>query len=222
MPPSKPSILSRYERAPDGEVLIDVAAARVEDLYEDFDKTAPFIRRDLDQDLVDYLTDCAAEIGKTPFRIRFSLANPPLDGGLSRIQQSVNGYFLYVEEIERRKVRQIVRQSWLLFGIGLTLLFVSVSAHQWLVKEHSVVNYVFAEGLTIAAWVSMWNAVAIYLIDWFPHQKQIRLYRRLAGAELLFRTVPQAEVPSAAEVSQPPVATNRIEAVDSGPHTYRD
>ena len=48
-PLSKP-ILSRYETTAAGEIIIDVAAARVQDLYNDFDRNAPYVRRDLDQD----------------------------------------------------------------------------------------------------------------------------------------------------------------------------
>jgi hypothetical protein len=47
---------------------------------------------------------------------------------------------------------------------------------------------VFAEGLTVAAWVSLWEALAVLLIEWFPHRKNIVLYRRLANAELVFRS----------------------------------
>ncbi len=44
-------IVDRYEHTVDGIVIIDVAARRVEDLYEDFDKTAPYHKKDLDEDL---------------------------------------------------------------------------------------------------------------------------------------------------------------------------
>ena len=55
----KRHLLSRYERGVDGSILIDVTATRTEDLYSDFDRSAPYVRRDLDQDLVDYLVYCA-------------------------------------------------------------------------------------------------------------------------------------------------------------------
>jgi hypothetical protein len=49
-------------------------ARRVEDLYNDFDKSAPYIRRDLDQDLADYLIGCARELGRVTFKILFTLS----------------------------------------------------------------------------------------------------------------------------------------------------
>ena len=51
--------LERYERTSDGKLIIDVSAARVEDLYSNFDRSAPYVRRDLDEDLADYLIACA-------------------------------------------------------------------------------------------------------------------------------------------------------------------
>ena len=45
-----------------------------------------------------------------------------------------------------------------------------------------------SQGLTIAAWVSLWEALAIFLVEWFPHRKNIALYRRLARARLVFRS----------------------------------
>ncbi|MBU4119534.1 MAG: hypothetical protein KJ555_12315 [Proteobacteria bacterium] len=182
----KRDFLSRYERAPDGSILIDVAAEKAEDLYSDFDRYAPYNRRDLDQNLVDYLIDCARELGREPFTISFALSNPPDDARVSRIRHSVNNFFLYLAEVERQKINQMVRRSLVLFCIGVSILFVAVWVNQLLGEERTVVANVFAEGLTVAAWVSLWEALAIFLIEWFPRLRNISLYRRLAMAESIF------------------------------------
>jgi len=182
----KRTVLNRYARAVDGRIVIDVAAKRVEDLYNNFDKSAPYIRRDLDEDLCDYLVNCATELKREPFVVRFTLETPPDDSRQSRIRRSVNAYFLYLAEVERQKVTQMFRKSAILFCVGLAILFVSVSVNQALGAERSVVANVFAQGLTVAAWVSLWESLAIFLIEWFPHRRSILLYRRLAEAELIF------------------------------------
>jgi len=188
----KRDVLSRYERDSDGSILIDVAAARVEDLYNDFDRSSPYIRRDLDADLVDYLIACARELRHESFLIRFTVAQSPDDGRLSRIRRSVNAYFLYLAEDERQKVLQMFRRSAALFCIGLAILFASVWVNQALGAERSVVANVFAQGLTVAAWVSLWESLATFFIEWFPHHRNIRLYHRLADTELIFRPEPAA------------------------------
>jgi len=185
----KQTVLARYEKAINGSIIIDVNAVQVEDLYNDYDKSSPYIRRDLDQNLVDYLIDCAKEISPEPFIIRFTLHQPPDNNKQSRICRSVNAYFLYLAEIEQDKIMQMLRRSSILFSIGLAILFLSVSLNQALGLERSVITNVFAEGLTIAAWVSLWESLAIFLIEWLPHQKSIKLYRQLADVKLIFRTV---------------------------------
>lgn len=182
----KKDVLSRYERTPDGSILIDVAAEKTEDLYSDFDRNAPYNRRDLDQNLVDYLIDCARELGREPFTISFALSNPPDEARISRIRRSVNNFFIYLAEVERQKISQMVRRSLVLFCIGVSILFLAVWVNQLLGEERTVVANVFAEGLTVAAWVSLWESLAIFLIEWFPRLRNINLYRRLASAESIF------------------------------------
>jgi len=186
------SLLSRYERDDEGSIIIDVSAPRVEDLYNDFDKSAPYTRRDLDQDFADYLIGCARELGRAPFIIRFTLTNPPDEQRLSRIRRSLNTYFEYLAGNEIQKILQMFRRSTILFIIGLGILFASVSVNRMLGVERSVTANVFAEGLTVAAWVSLWEALAVFLIEWFPHRRNVVLYRRLAHARVLCRSTANA------------------------------
>lgn len=185
--------MSRYERDAEGNIVLDVTATRVEDLYNNFDKSAPYIRRDLDQDLADYLIGCARELNRVPFSIRFTLAHPPDEPRLSRVRRSLNTYFLYLAETEIQKILQMFRRSAILFAIGLGILSTSVWVNRLLGVERSVTANVFAQGLTVAAWVSLWEALAIFLIEWFPHRKNVVLYRRLAHARLVFRSTAEAE-----------------------------
>ena len=202
-------ILSRYARDAEGNIVLDVTASRVEDLYNNFDKSAPYVRRDLDQDLADYLIDCARELHRVPFVIRLNLDQPPDEPRLSRIRRSLNTYFAYLAETEIQKILQMFRRSAILFAIGLGILFASVWVNRLLGPERSVTENVFAEGLTVAAWVSLWEALAIFLIEWFPHRKNIVLYRRLAHVKLIFRSTAEAE-------SNPrEVSSKRSEAGDS-------
>lgn len=193
----KKDVVNRYERDSAGIILIDVAAGKVEDLYSDFDKSAPFIRRDLDQDLVDYLIDCARELGQEPFTICFSLTRPPDEARLSRIRRSINNFFLYLAEVERLKIRQMIWRSLVLFSVGIAILSIAVWVNRRLGPDRTVVANVFAEGLTIAAWVSLWEALAIFLVEWFPSLKNIKLYQGLAAVRPIFRsgseTIPGGE-----------------------------
>ena len=184
----KKHIADRYERDPQGHIIIDVAADRVEELYSNFDRSAPFIRRDLDPELVDHLIRCAKEIGREPFTISFTLTRRPDEDRLIRIRRSVNNFFRYLVETQLQKVKGLVRRSMVLLSIGIALMFGSVVVNGRLGPDSSVFSEVMAQGLTVASWVALWEALATFLIDWLPQLGDVTLYQRLADARLGFRS----------------------------------
>ncbi|MFO1435057.1 MAG: hypothetical protein U1F34_01290 [Gammaproteobacteria bacterium] len=183
----KRTLLDRYDRTNDGHIIIDVTATRAEDLYNNFDKSAPYIRRDLDQDLVDYLIGCAKEIRPQPFVLRFAFDHPLDESVQSRIRRSVNAYFVYLAESEQQRMMDMFRRAAIFLLIGLAILFLALSANRAPGVERSVLVNVVAEGLTVAAWVSLWESLAILLVEWPPYRRNTMLYKRLAGAEVNFR-----------------------------------
>jgi hypothetical protein len=180
-------ILERYARSSDGVVIIDIAANRIEELYNDYDKSAPYLKKDLEQDLVDYLVDSVREVGKEKFAIRFSIAGTVDPAPMSRVKMSIQKYFFYLKELERRELKRMFRTSLILFVIGIAILTLSVWMNRMFETDETVVIRVFAEGLTVAAWVSLWESLATFLINWAPHRRRIRLYERIAEAPVLFR-----------------------------------
>jgi hypothetical protein len=57
------------------------------------------------------------------------------------------------------------------------------------VREEILAN-VFIQGLTVAAWVALWESLATALIEWLPLRKNISLYKRLADLPLIIRNSP--------------------------------
>ncbi|MDA3799895.1 MAG: hypothetical protein PF692_12530 [Kiritimatiellae bacterium] len=182
----KKTVLNRYEKTKDGDIVIDITAPRAEDLYNDFDKSAPYIRRDLDSDFVDYLIECARELKREPFILRLTIEQPPNDDKQSRIRRSMNSYFMYLAESKHHQVMLMFRRSAILFSIGLAVLFISVSNFDFMSIESVVANMI-SEGITVVAWVALWEAFAVFLIEWFPLRRKIALYRRIANAKVTFR-----------------------------------
>lgn len=188
MNPVRKRILDRYEKTPEGLVVIDVAAGRVEDLYDDFDKTAPYHRKDLDEDLVYYLTECVREIGRAKFLIRFIFEEYPSEELIQRVRTSVYKFFIYQKELETGALKMMLRTSMTLFFIGIAILGLSL----WLnhlssgPTAPSFLNIYFSEGVTIVAWVSMWEGLANLLLNLLPHLNRIRRYGSIAEAEVLF------------------------------------
>tara|TARA_R110002049_G_scaffold2743_5_gene21149 strand:- start:25641 stop:26210 length:570 start_codon:yes stop_codon:yes gene_type:complete len=182
------AVLNRYDKFEDGRFIIDVSATRVQDLYNNFDRSAPHIRRDLDQNLADYLISSAKELKHETIVVRFSFAEPPSDENQMRIRKSINSYFRYVAENEKLGLLQIIRRSGILFCIGIALLFASVLIHQLYYIDSSVLEKVFAQGITVAAWVSLWESFVVFLVEWSPRYKTLILLRRLSETLIVFRS----------------------------------
>ena len=180
------NILERYHQMPDGRYIIDITAEKISDLYNDFDKRTPYVRKELDQDLVEYITDSARDLSKENFIIQFRLLELPEDAMKTRITTSINSYFLYLKTIEFNELRRVIRTSLIYFVLGVAMLFLTVWMNQALTVDTSVINRVFAQGLTVAAWVSLWEALAMFIVNWTPYSRQIKLYERIANTPVQF------------------------------------
>lgn len=182
----KSDILERYLRSVDGGYIIDITAGKINDLYNDFDKYAPYIKKDLEQALVDYIIDAARDLGREAFSIRFHLLEPPDEEMKARVITSINSYFLYLKNIELRELARATRTSLIFLAVGVTLLSLSVWLHQQMGLDAPVLSRVVAEGLTVAAWVALWQALAMFLINWSPYRRLIKMYDRIAATPIQF------------------------------------
>jgi hypothetical protein len=179
-------ILERYSRTTDGRVIVDIAAGRIEELYNDYDRSAPYVKKDLEPDLVDYIVDCVRELGEEKFALQVSVDTPVEAEQMARLKISINKYFLYLRDLEVRELKGMFRTSFILLVVGIAILTLSVWLNRFIQVHETVVSRVFAEGLTVAAWVSLWEALATFLINWLPHRRQIKLYARIANAPVVF------------------------------------
>lgn len=182
----KKTILERYERNAQGELIVNISAPRVEELYNNFDKKAHFLKKDLNDDLVTYLIESVGEIEGEPFLLQFSFDEKPSNEGMLRVSQSIARFFYYMRDLEEKKMREMVRSSFILIIIGVILAFFAVVMHQDESTQSDVFYGVVAEGLTVAAWVSLWEALATFLIKWRPFRKKIALYKEIANAKIHF------------------------------------
>lgn len=184
----KRHIIDRYEKNADRQVVVDVSVRSVEDLFDRFDRTAPYLKKDLDPQFVDYLIGCAHELGRNDFVIRINLATPPSADNKHRVQQSIRNYLYYLQQTTLRELHLMFRRSLALFGLGLGLLTLAILAGRHLAQGDSVSGQILTEGLTVAAWVSLWQALANLIIEWQPHRRELIVYRRIMAAPVQFQS----------------------------------
>lgn len=182
----KRQILERYALTRDNKFIIDITTHRVNDLFNDYDRHSPYIKKELNPNLVEYIIDSVREIGGNNFVIRFHFETEPNADSFSRIQIGIHNYFLYLKELEIRELTRMTRTSLILLSIGIAVLVLSIILKADYSLHKSVIYTVFSEGLTIAAWISLWEALATYLINWSPHRQLIKMYESIAKAPVVF------------------------------------
>ena len=105
-----------------------------------------------------------------------------------RVCKSINNYYIYLKELEMRALKTMFNRFLILFGVGLVLLILAILTTRRL-SAGCVISEVFAGGLTIAAWVSLWEAIALLFLEWQPHRQSIRLFNRIVHAPVCFRVI---------------------------------
>lgn len=151
---------------------------------------------------MDYLIESVQEIGKHPFQIRIHCPAPTSEAMLPGVQQSIRNYFTYSQELERRSFRKTIKSASTHFGIGLIILTV-VTAMAWGGAEENMGLLLLEQGLTIAAWVLVWEALATFVVQWPESASEMNIYRRLANAPVEFRPF---VVPSEVDPPKAPAA----------------
>lgn len=184
----KRSIIDRYEMNNSRQVVVDVSVRSVEDLFDRFDRCAPYMKKDLDPQFVDYLIGCAQELGNHDFTIRINLSTHATVENKQRVQQGIRNYLYYLQQVTVRELKAMFRRSLVLFGLGLGLLTLAIVAGQHLANDGNVPGQILTEGLTVAAWVSLWQALANLIIEWHPHRRELIVYRRIMTAPVQFQS----------------------------------
>lgn len=163
---------TRY-RVEDGQRCIDVRLGTLDQLFDNRDP-APFRERDLDPDLVEYLTAAAEDvIPSGPFRVVFWFtALPSID-----VAHAVCAHWDYeIERVDRSR-RRNRRTGQVALLIGVTLLVVLLFFARLADRIAPL-----REGLTILSWVIMWRPVEALLYDWLPLRRTRNLMKHLREA----------------------------------------
>lgn len=177
----------RY-RLEDGAPCVDVRATTVEQLFDNRDP-APFRDRDLDPDLVEYLTGCADDLrGHGRWRVIVWLAAPRPGGDVAAAFRAHFQDELDRLERRRRSQRRIGQVAALVGAIALfALVSLARLAARWPVLR---------EGLLILGWVALWRPVEDLIYDWLPVHHQRRVLRDLLAAPVELRGGPGPAPPT--------------------------
>ena len=171
-------------------VPIEVRIGHLDQLFNVIDP-APFRERALDPDAVEFIYDAAEEADRRAgLTITIHLPPDASRAEIAHVPDAIRNFFAWRAERtghELRQLRAFGRWS-LVVGLGflaLCLFAAGAIGRAWPVAPATVL---VQEGLTILGWVSLWRPLEILLYEWWPLGRRERLYRRLAQAEVTFRT----------------------------------
>lgn len=183
---ARKKILNRYEKNENGTLIIDIAVTKIEDLYDDFDRFAPYRKKDLTPELVEYIVLSLEDIRDLPFLIRFILKTTPTEDKKMRVRASVKNYFEYLEALEVRELFRMRRTSGIHFLIGVFFVILYALVTPKGSGDVPIYLHIITEGLIVAAWVSLWNAIDTFIVNWTPHKRKITLYQNIRCCEIIF------------------------------------
>ncbi|MGY3303821.1 hypothetical protein ACVK1X_003120 [Pseudomonas sp. PvR086] len=165
---------------------LQLRVSELAQLFNSMDPT-PFLNKDLDRDAEAFIETWAAEFpSDSLLRITIHLEHLPAEGDPSAIMvEAIHNYFDHKAGLVRSELKQLLREGRisLLIGIGfVTLCLIAVDVIGQL--SASPVVGIVRESLMIVGWVAMWRPLQIFLYDWWPLLRSIRVYNALSHARV--------------------------------------
>ena len=79
-------------------------------------------------------------------------------------------------------MREQIKNSFIFMLIGAFFITLSI-----LLEVNQQLTYrIISEGLMVAGWVSMWEAMATILIKWLPLSKKLKLFKKITNSKIEF------------------------------------
>ncbi len=155
-------------------------------LFNSMDPT-PFLNKDLDPGANTFIETWASVYpSRSHFHITIHLEQWPEDGDpTSMLTEAVHNHFSYKAVQTRKSLKHLLLQGRISFAIGIVFVSLCLLGANAIGRLGDFEGfYIARESLTIVGWVAMWRPMQIFLYDWWPLQKQIRLYLNLGHAHI--------------------------------------
>ncbi len=178
----------RYRREGDA-YLVEVHLRELRALFNSLDP-APFLDKDLDEEAEQYIVGAVEEFPLgTPLKLVFHVpGTAPGDPDQALLANAIHGYFDYRAANAGRRLDLLLRQGRLSLLIGVGFLFACLAARGMVVGTLSgALRDILAEGLLISGWVAMWRPLQIYLYDWWPLVRHLRILRKIRDLPVQLR-----------------------------------
>ena len=198
-----------------GRQQIEISLSSLAQLFNSMDP-APFYERDLDQRAEHYLVSWAQDLPEgAPLELLIHLRSESSSiEAQARVREGLEHYFGERYRLTAVQLKELLRQGRTSLAIGVSFLFLCLSLGSLFKAAPSgSLSELIHQSLTIVGWVAMWRPLEVYLYDWWPLRRQMRLYRRLQQMPVSLRTAdaaePQLKPPLVASLPSPHAGSER-------------
>ncbi|HWA21057.1 MAG TPA: hypothetical protein VG735_01520 [Caulobacterales bacterium] len=167
--------------------VIEIRVGSIAQIFNSLDPS-PFHDRDLDQAAEQFMMDWAREMPRdAPIVIKVCLPPAVVEGPeASGVPEAIGNYFAQRAEATKRQLREYFRlgRRYLAMGMAILIACLTASAAIGAVIPEGTISQILSEGLIIVGWVANWKPLEIFLYDWQPIRRRLRLFQRLAAAKI--------------------------------------
>jgi hypothetical protein len=169
---------------------LDLHIASQRQLFNSMDP-APFRERDLDPEVALYIREWAEDLSlNARLGIRVTLTDAPASPTDETVlRDALHDNFERSAAEYLRNLKRLFRDGRISLVIGIGFLAVAIVIAEAVASRMSAGPYarLVQESVVIGGWVALWQPINIFLYDWWPIRRQVKLYERLAGAAVELR-----------------------------------
>jgi hypothetical protein len=168
--------------------LIEIKIKKINQLFNSFDPS-PFLEKDLDDDAFEYIVAAVEEHSlKTKQKIIIHLPKRELKNNPEQeIRNAIHHHFGYRKKLAERNVRHKIEEGQLSFIIGISFLAACLVASGVIFRGDDLLSNILREGLIIIGWVAMWKPISNILYDWWPLNKEKKVYEKISKMDIEFK-----------------------------------
>jgi len=171
---------------------LELRVRELRQLFNSMDPT-PFLNKDLDREAEAFIETWAMRHGPdSRMHITIHVENLPSADATTGcadtsvvMGEAIHNFFSYKVGLVRGDLEQLLRQGRASLLIGLSFVTVCLIAADVIGQYGTSTAFTIArESLTIVGWVAMWRPLQIFLYDWWPLVRRIRVYKALKHAQV--------------------------------------
>lgn len=163
---------------------IEIRLRNLSQLFNSMDPS-PFHEKDLDHDAEEFIESWADEFPiAEPVALLVHLETPPPRGDAAEIiRTGVQHHFAERARLARLEFRRLLQRGRTSLIIGLSFLAACLAGVELIGEQAHGAGTLLAilrESLLIGGWVAMWRPLELYLYDWWPLRRRVRLHGKLS------------------------------------------